>query len=164
MEYKQNDIRRQDRLLDENRAEQLLRTAEYGVLSMTDAEGRPYGIPLNYVWDESSALYIHCAPEGRKLRALAQNAAVSFCIVGSVHLLPSQFTTEYESIVLQGRATIIEDDEEKRRALHLLINKLAPNDLEAGAKGIERSLHRTAIIRMDVTAWSGKRKQAKAAK
>lgn len=162
MEYKQNDIRRQDRLLDESRATELLRTAEYGVLSMADTEGTPYGLPLNYVWDGDSALYIHCAPEGRKLRTLAQNAAVSFCVVGRVHLLPSQFTTEYESVVLQGRATVVEDEAEKRHALHLLIAKLAPNDLEAGARGIERSLPRTAVIRMDVTTWSGKRKKSKA--
>ena len=40
------DVRRQDRLLDETGARELLRTGGYGVLSMGAAEGGGYGIPL----------------------------------------------------------------------------------------------------------------------
>lgn len=36
MKYINNTIRRQDRLLDEERAKEILRTAEYGVMSMVD--------------------------------------------------------------------------------------------------------------------------------
>ena len=100
MAFDNSNVRRQDRLLDEERAVALLRTAEWGVLSMCDTDGAPYGLPLNYVWDGASSLYIHCAPEGRKLRCLEHEQRVSFCIVGNVNLLPSKFTTEYESIVL----------------------------------------------------------------
>lgn len=159
MNYDNKAVRRQDRLLDEERAQELLRTAEYGVLSMADSEGHPYGLPLNYVWDGDSTLYVHCAPEGKKLHILAANPHASFCVVGRTHLLPSHFTTEYESIVLEGCASLVENEEEKRCALRLLIEKLAPNDVEAGLRNIEKSLHRTAIIRMEVKQWSGKRKQ-----
>lgn len=159
MEYKQDDIRRKDRLLDEARATELLLTAEYGVMSMIGDDAKPYGVPLNFVWDGASCLYIHCAPGGRKLRAIAARPDVSFCIVGRVHLLPSQFTTEYESIVLQGRAALVEDDDEKRLALRMIIAKLAPEELEKGDKYINKSFHRTAIIRMDIDCWSGKSKK-----
>lgn len=158
MIYDNEQVRRKDRLLDEPQAIELLRTSEYGVLSMAD-DGQPYAIPLNYVWDGASSLYAHCAPEGRKLRVLEQNGKVSFCIVGGVHLLPSQFTTEYESLVLEGRASVVSDEEEKRRALRLLIEKLAPSELAVGDKYIEKSFHRTAVLRIDIRTWSGKRKK-----
>lgn len=161
MEYKQDDIRRKDRLLDEERATRLLQTAEYGVMSMTGDDGRPYGIPLNFVWDGASGLYVHCAPEGRKLRAIAALADVSFCVVGRVNLLPSQFTTEYESVVLRGRATVVADDDEKRDALRRIIAKLAPGEMAAGEKSIARSFHRTSIIRIDIDTWSGKTKRVR---
>ena len=99
-------VRRQDRLMDEERALELLRESEYGVLSMQDVDGSGYGVPLNYVWDGDHSIYIHCAPEGHKLQALEHHPLVSFCIIGRVHLLPRNFTTEYESVILRGEAHI----------------------------------------------------------
>ena len=158
MNYCNDDVRRRDRLLDEARALELLQQAEYGVLSMIDEEGSPYGIPINHIWDGASCIYIHCAPEGKKLRALAKHSQVSLCIVGRVHLLPSKFTTEYESVILRGTAHIDLSEEERRHALHLLLEKLCPDDLELGKVYVEKSFHRTAIIRIDVESFSGKRK------
>ena len=48
--YTNEQVRRQDRLLDENLADELVRKGEYGVLSMVTPEGEGYGIPVNYVW------------------------------------------------------------------------------------------------------------------
>ena len=67
MKYNNDDVRRRDRLLSEQRATELIRIAEYGVLSMIDEDGLPYAIPVNHVWDGEDSLYIHCAPEGKKL-------------------------------------------------------------------------------------------------
>ena len=63
MKYINETIRRRDRLLDEERAIQLLQTAEYGILSMIDEDGMPYAIPVNHVWNGRDSIYIHCAPE-----------------------------------------------------------------------------------------------------
>ena len=75
MKYVNNRVRRQDRLMDEQRALELLRDGEYGVLSMV-ADDAGYGIPVNFVWDGDHSVYIHCAPEGRKLQAIEH---VSIC-------------------------------------------------------------------------------------
>jgi len=158
MKYVNETVRRQDRLLDEADARRLLRSAEFGVLSMCDGDGA-YGVPLNFVWDGADSLYVHCAPEGRKLRALARNPRVSFCVVGRTHLLPSKFTTEYESVVLTGTAVTGLSDEEKHRALTLLLRKLSPDDTVIGEKYAEKSFHRVEIIRIDVSEWSGKCKR-----
>lgn len=161
MLYNNENIRRQDRLLDKEAATKLLQSAEYGVLSMTGEGGEPYGVPVNYVWNGAHSLYIHCAPEGRKLRILDTNARISFCVVGRTHLLPSMFTTEYESIVLTGTAVRHLPDDERRKALHLLIDKFSPNDKELGMKYTEKSFHRVEVLRLDITTWSGKCKRVK---
>ncbi len=158
MKYDNLHVRRQDRLLEESRALEILRSAEYGVLSMADECGRPYGIPVNYVWNGENSVYIHAAPEGRKLNILKKNDKVSFCVVGRVHLLPSKFTTEYESIVLQGTARLDLGEEERMKALRMLLQKLSPDDMSVGMKYAEKSFHRTAVIRLDFTEFSGKRK------
>jgi nitroimidazol reductase NimA-like FMN-containing flavoprotein (pyridoxamine 5'-phosphate oxidase superfamily) len=156
MNYVNDMVRRQDRLMDEARALQLLRESEYGVLSMQDIDGSGYGVPLNFVWDGDHSIYIHCAPEGHKLKALEAHPKVSFCIIGRVHLLPRNFTTEYESVILRGEAHIHLSPEEMMQALHLLVDKLSPDFKSIGYKYSEKSFHRVNIIRVDFTEFSGK--------
>lgn len=79
------------------------RGGRFGVLSLVDGDGA-YGIPVNYVWDGDDSLYVHCAPDGRKLRCIDRRDRVSFCVVGATEVCPAQFTTAYESIVLDCRA------------------------------------------------------------
>ena len=158
MTYDNTQVRRQDRLLSEEDARMLLSPAEYGTLSMCDNDCTPYGIPINFVWDGEQSIYLHCAPQGRKIGILKSNSKVSFSIVGAVHLLPNKFTTEYESLVITGSATIVDDDDERREALRMLLAKLSPHDVETGLMYAEKSLHRTAIIRIDICHYSGKAK------
>lgn len=161
--YDNQAVRRKDRLLFPEHAEALLRSGEYGVLSMVamgnDGGAAAYGIPLNYVWDEGGSIYLHCAPEGRKLRCIGRHPLVSFCIVGHTHVLPSRFTTEYESIVLTCHARTGLPEAERRHALSLLLEKYAPQYKELGLSYAEKSFHRTEIIRLDISAASGKCKK-----
>lgn len=159
MEYSNKSIRRQDRLLEEENAIRLLQEGEYGVLSMQAEEGGGYGIPANYVWDGKSSLYIHCAPQGRKLRCINACNRASFCIVGVVHLISNQFSTEYESIILSCTAHTSLPEAEQMKAFELILDKFSPNDKEMGLKYTEKSFHRTEIIRLDIEQWSGKCKR-----
>ncbi len=161
MKFDNSKVRRQDRLLDETRARQLLATAEFGVLSMIDLDGKPYGVPVNFVWDGQESIYFHCANEGKKVDILECHDFVSFCVIGNVNLLPSQFTTEYESIILQCEVTIPTYDEERMYALELLLKKYSPDDMEVGMKYAQKSFYRTCIVRLDIESWSGKRKKVK---
>ena len=159
MIYDHTSVRRQDRLLDESQARALLQSGEYGVLSLIDTEGRPYGIPINYVWDGQEHIYLHCAPEGKKLNAIRRQAEVSFCVVGRTHVVSHKFTTGYESIVMKCRAQIGLSVDERRHALRLLLEKYSPDDLAVGLKYAEKSFHRTEIIRLDIREYSGKQKK-----
>ncbi len=159
MQYDNSTVRRRDCLMDENAARQLLLSAEYGVLAMTDGNGTPYAVPVNYVWDGKNAIYLHCAPEGRKLYFLRTNNKVSFCVVGRVNLLPEKFTTEYESILAEGTATVVADDSERMAALKMMVEKLSPDNIELGMKYSAKSFHRVALVRITVDKWSGKRKR-----
>ncbi len=159
MIYDNSKVRRQDRLMDEERAKEILNTSEFGILSMIDNEGLPYAVPINFIWDNESSIYVHCAMEGKKLKALEHNPNISFCVVGNVHLIPNKFTTEYESVILRGKANINLTDEEKGKAINMILQRFSPNDLEVGMKYAAKSFPRTKIIRLDFTEFSGKRKR-----
>lgn len=145
-------------MLSEEKAYFLLKNGEYGVLSMVSPEGNPYGIPVNYVWDGNETIYIHCAPEGRKLRCIHHNSAVSFCIIGNTHVISNKFTTNYESIILSCNAHIGLTAEERMYALRKLIEKYALPFKETGEKYAEKSFHRTEVIRLNIISFSGKSK------
>ena len=138
MKYSNEDVRRQDRLMSEANAIKLLTDGEYGVLSMQAEDGGGYGV-----------------------RCLEKNPSVTFCVVGQTRLVPRQFTTEYNSILLHGTAHLHLSDEEKMKALHLIVRKFSPDYIETGDKYSEKSFHRVDIIRMDITEFSGKCKHVK---
>lgn len=156
--YDNGPVRRQDRLLDDTAACELLRTGEFGVLSMQAEEGGGYGIPISYVWDGGANIYLHCAPEGRKLRAMDRCPEVSFCVVGRTQVHPSLFTTAYESIVVRCRAVRGLEPEERMHALELLLGKYCPDDRVVGMRYAEKSFYRTEILRLEILAVSGKAK------
>lgn len=151
-------VRRRDRLMDSDKAVALLSSAEYGVLSMVDVNGEAYGLPVSFVFDGDLALYLHCAPEGRKLRAIEHHPQVSFAIVGKTQVIPHKFTTNYESVVLTGEASIINDEDERWLALEMILKKYSPEHIEIGKKYVLASLHRTKIIKLTISSISAKAK------
>ena len=148
-------VRRQDRLLDYDRIKELLTDSEYGFLSLGGESG--YGIPINFV-RVGTCLYFHCAPQGEKLKRIERNHQACFCTVGHTKLQPAQFSTAYESVLTFGQLYLVEDHEEKMKALDCLIDKYSPGFKEAGQKYIEKSLLQTAILRFDIIRITGKAK------
>jgi len=155
------EVRRQNRILeDRDRIEELLRNAEYGYLSVgTEENGYAYGIPMSYAYDkDTNSLYFHCAPEGQKFDVMKAGNKVSFCIVGVTKPIGSQFTTIYESVIAFGRAYLTLSDEEKRKALRLLVLKYSPGYEEQGEKYMEKSWHRTAAFKVEIDHITAKAK------
>jgi nitroimidazol reductase NimA-like FMN-containing flavoprotein (pyridoxamine 5'-phosphate oxidase superfamily) len=153
-------MRRSDRKQDEAFARKVLTDAEYGVLSLVDQQGKPYAVPLSFVLSDD-IIYIHGATEGAKLRILEQNTNVVFTCVGRTNILPEQFSTEYESAIAYGLASIVTDVQEKRRALLLLAKKYSPEfDIQAKAY-VDRALDHTAVIAISIESLTAKAKLPK---
>jgi uncharacterized protein len=148
------DIRRKDRALSHQEALELLRRAEYGVLSSVDAGGQPYGVPLSFcVIDD--AIYFHSALEGHKLDNIAGNPRVSFCVVGDTAVLPDKFATRYTSAIVFGAAEEV-FGADKQRALEGLVSKYSAGYVEKGRKYIEKMSLEARVFTVRVESISGK--------
>lgn len=155
------EVRRQNRILeDKDRILELLQNSEYGFLSLgTSENGYAYGIPISYAYDrDENSLYFHCAPEGQKLDEIEKNNKVSFCVVGKTLPIAKQFTTLYESVIAFGIADINLSDEEKRKALRLLVKKYSPEYEELGETYMDKSWHRTACFKIKIEHITAKAK------
>jgi nitroimidazol reductase NimA-like FMN-containing flavoprotein (pyridoxamine 5'-phosphate oxidase superfamily) len=163
--------RRKDRSKDEEWIRAFLRRADATVLSTVRA-GRPYPIPILFVYDEArEAVYVHTGKGGRSLKNMAEaegGSQVALTCFEVGRLLPAdealEFSVEYASVVVFGEGRVVEDPEEKEHALRLIMEKYAPH-LEAGTDYrpiAPEEVGRTAVMRVDVESWSGKEKIADA--
>ena len=151
-------MRRKDKTMQDGAIIGLLQNGEYGVLSTVDGNEQPYGVPLNYVL-MNNCIYFHCALEGHKLDNLAANRKVSFCVVGRTKVLPAEFSTEFESVIVFGRASVIEG-EERYQALNALIEKYSPEFVSEGSAYIEKFDSQTNLVRLEIQHMTGKAKMS----
>jgi nitroimidazol reductase NimA-like FMN-containing flavoprotein (pyridoxamine 5'-phosphate oxidase superfamily) len=130
-------------------------------------ETRPFINSNLYVYDETAhALYIHTAKTGRTQANIGGGAPVCFTVTEMGRLLPAdtalEFSVEYAGVVVFGTAATVTDEAEALRALQLLLDKYAPH-LQPGRDyrpPIPAGLKRTAVFRINIEQWSGKKKEA----
>lgn len=145
-------MRRKDRELSEEEAYEILKSADYGVLSTYNGE-YPYGVPVNYVFDGKD-IYIHCALEGHKIENIKKHPKVCFTVVKNYEILPDELSTAYQSAIVFGKASLIEG-EEKITVLRTLGMKYS-NNLEKIEKEINDSGKATGVIKIEIEYVSGK--------
>lgn len=143
---------------DRTQIDDLLAAAAVGRLGTIGQDGYPVIKPLNFVYMGQS-LYFHSAKAGEKIEDMRRDNRVCFEMDLPLRYVkasgdPCTAKYLYRSVILKGRATFIEDPEEKRAALKALMEKYQP---EGGyGDSPEEKLALTAVIRIDIEAITGK--------
>lgn len=155
----QHAVRRKDRMTDEQTARELLKRCEYGIMATAGADGLPYAVPLSYVvYDD--AVYFHCAHVGHKIENIDANPRVCFTVVGATRpVYAKNFTTYYESAVVFGTVSKIEDAARKTEILMRLAAKYLPEHMDKAPADIAGSLARTAVYKIAIEHITGKAKK-----
>lgn len=141
--------------LPDEEALRILRNGESGVLATVDAEGWPYCVPVDYIAVDQ-VVYFHGAKTGYKLDNIAHNNRVCFTVTGRSELVPSGFTRKYESVVLFGHASLVDDDE-MALVLEVMVKKYCPDHSEAGRQLIEQHKKRCTVVKIEAMHITGKR-------
>jgi uncharacterized protein len=161
-----NEVRRSDRAVeDEAWIETMLRRAAIGTLA-TVHEGQPFINANLFVYDAANrVIYMHTARYGRTRSNVEGHERVCFSVNEMGRLLPApealEFSVEYAGVVVFGDACVVEDTDEAKRALQLLLDKYAPH-LRPGEDyrpTTDEEIKRTAVYKINITEWSGKKKQ-----
>lgn len=157
-------MRKASREMDSAWALEVMRKAPYITVSFTRPDGTAYGVPLSLACTDDMTWYFHCAPEGDKLDAIAAHPEV--CLSAVTKCQPTvgpkdgSFTLQYRSAIAFGKAELVTDDGEKTLALRSICQRFLPGHMDAFDAAIERSLHRTAVVRITLMQPpTGKRKQ-----
>ncbi|MDE6598260.1 MAG: pyridoxamine 5'-phosphate oxidase family protein [Clostridia bacterium] len=148
-------MRRFKQELNKTEIESILRKNTSGVLSVIDADGYPYTVPLSYVYVDGK-IYFHSAKEGHKTDAIKNCDKATFCIIDKDEVQPEKYTTLYKSVVAFGNVTIVENGEETLFAIKELGEKYYPNHDSELQKEIDKYENKFLIIGFDIQHITGK--------
>ncbi len=146
-------------MLSKEAIEQLLIHTATGALSTLNSDGSPYVAPVHYLY-HNGAIYIHGLPKGQKIDNLKADSRVSLAVYEMAGLLldadgkPCDTNTKYQSVILSGKAALIEDMEHKKAILSEIVKKYTPH--LASAPLPENMVKGTAVIEVQILDMTGK--------
>jgi uncharacterized protein len=123
------------------------------------ADGQPFVIPTSYGRKDAN-LYIHGSAASRMLRQMKDGlpVCVTVTLLDGLVLARSVFnhSMNYRSVVVLGKATLVEDAEEKIEALRLLSEHILPGRWADARQPNERELKATSVLRLPIEEFSAK--------
>ena len=152
--------RREQQITDINEIIDILEKSKVVHVGMIDGD-EPYVVPMNYGYifeDGKLTLYLHGAKRGRKIDALMANPKVFFEMCCDVTPFEGdvacRYGTTYASIMGRGLASVIEDVEEKKKALTLLMKAQTGKDFTFE----DKLTTVVSIIRIDTLEFTAKKR------
>jgi nitroimidazol reductase NimA-like FMN-containing flavoprotein (pyridoxamine 5'-phosphate oxidase superfamily) len=111
------ELARKKQELSREECLELLRQEKRGVLSVLGDGGYPYGMPMNYLYEEETGfLCFHCGKTGHRLDALRRCDKASFCVLDAGERKEGDWALTFRSVIVFGRVRFVED---RARALEL---------------------------------------------
>ncbi|MBQ3568969.1 MAG: pyridoxamine 5'-phosphate oxidase family protein [Anaerotignum sp.] len=121
-------IRKKKNEISIDAAKELLRTSRRGVLAVNGDDGYPYGIPINYLYDEEDEKIIfHGAKAGHKVDALKKNDKICFTVFGNERIKEEAWAPFLQSAVVFGRCHLVESQEDTIALVKKFAAKYYPN-------------------------------------
>ena len=121
--------------------------------------GQPFVIPTAY-GRAADTLYVHGAAASRMLKTLAQGVDVCVTVthVDGLVLARSAFhhSLNYRSVVVFGRASVVEGRDEKLKALRAFMEHLTPGRWDEVREPNERELNATLVLALPLAEASAK--------
>jgi nitroimidazol reductase NimA-like FMN-containing flavoprotein (pyridoxamine 5'-phosphate oxidase superfamily) len=149
-------MRRSVQALSREEMIDLLKKETRGVMSVQGDDGYPYGFPINHYYDEeANKIYIHGANFGHRVDAVKRDPKVSYCVFGQDYQKEGDWAKYVKSVIVFGKAELIEDKDEIVRISRLLCDKF-PCPQEYVEHEIEKDTPRTLVIAIDIEDINGK--------
>lgn len=118
---------------DRARLEEIIRACKTCSVGLVDLEGNPYVVPMNFGYRDG-VFYLHSGPEGGKLEMLARNSRVCILLVRGDELvyqsarMACSYSMRSESVMCRGNVEFVDDMDEKRRALDIIMQHYTDNE------------------------------------
>lgn len=161
-----DQMRRKDRQQDEEFIKKMLHESPYCSIATSVADQPFINMNTFYYNEEDQAIYLHTGPEGRFKYNVEQNNKVCFTVSKMGRLLPAdiamEFSVEFESVVVFGEISIIDEPRKAKIELQNLLDKYFTHlkaDEDYRSTSVDE-LKRTNVYQIKIEKWTGKKKKA----
>jgi nitroimidazol reductase NimA-like FMN-containing flavoprotein (pyridoxamine 5'-phosphate oxidase superfamily) len=124
---------------------------------MVDPEHKPYVLPFNFGYDKG-VIYLHSAPEGKKINILANNNHVCISFSTDYQLryqneeVACSWSMKYRSVLAYGQVEFLTDPEEKSLALNVIMKKYARKEYSFNVPALDN----VKVYKIVVTRFEGR--------
>ena len=120
---------RQKQALAKEECVKILCKEPRGVLSILGDDGYPYGMPMNYWYDqESDCLYFHGGKQGHKIDAIGNGTKASFCVYDQGFRREGEWALNIKSVIVFGQIAPVEDEKLAMEMCRRLSYKYTPDE------------------------------------
>lgn len=135
----------------------LLKSEPRGVLSVTGDEGWPYGMPINYWYNEEDGkIYFHSAKKGHRTDALRADSRASFCVMDEGVRAEGDWALTICSVIAFGRIEFVEDQDLALKLVRQLSHKYTDDEAYIDEE-IRRFASGFRLFAMNIEHLTGKR-------
>lgn len=152
--------RREQQVTDINEIIEILEKSKVVHVGMIDGD-EPYVVPMNYGYlleDGKLTIYLHGARRGRKIDAIKINPKVFYEMCCDITPFEGEVACKYgityASIMGRGLATLVEDVEEKKKALSILMKTQTGKDFQFE----DKLTTVVSIIKIDTLEFTAKKR------
>lgn len=141
--------------------EEVLRQTDVGRLGLVK-DGKPYIVPLNFCYTDDK-IYIHSHKDGTKMDLIRKTPDVCFEVdEGDIITAenPCDYSWEYTSVLAYGKASVVEDEGERLKALRLISDKYSPGKGKLITEELFTKFKHLWIVRIDIEEMTGKKSPA----
>ena len=106
------EVARKKQSLTSEQTSKILKSEKRGVLSVCGDNGYPYGLPMNFWYNEENGyIYFHSGKNGHKNDAVTSDNRVSFCVYDEGFRKDGEWALNISSVIVFGRIYVVEDSE-----------------------------------------------------
>ena len=146
--------RSEKEITDKSAIEAIINTSLVCRLALSDGD-QPYIVPLSFGYQDRT-LYFHSALEGKKIDIIKINNRICFEFDVNTEIIEAEkackWGMKYQSVIGFGRAVLVENIQEKQKALNIIMNHYSNRTFQFPDKAIEK----IAVIKIEIESMTGK--------
>lgn len=141
--------------------QEILRGQTYMTLALC-RDNTPYLVTMNYGYDpDQNCLYFHCARKGKKIDYLSANPRVWGQVLEDNGIIPGACDHAFRCVEFSGQVEFLEDEDEKLRALAILVDQLEPDPELVKAQMLTRSkVGGVNVAKVSILSMTGKHRES----
>jgi len=146
--------RKEKEITEKSEIEAVIQKATVCRIGLSD-NNMPYIVPMCFGYQEN-AIYVHGSLKGKKTDILQKNQNVCFEFDIDTEIIEGEtackWSIKYKSVIGFGKATFLNELDDKRNALKIIMNQYSDQSFDF----LEKTINATNVIKIEIESMTGK--------